>query len=206
MVATLTDALFALDAQDWRGRHDEWLSLANACKFEGIAEDDWVEWSLGDPMYRADERVIRRKWKSLTPAHGGALWAALKAAGIKVDRGSSAKPSLNDAVPLHPTSGAGLRHSFHEPTRHLNNRLSSLYDWLNADLTEQGLFKVACIFAGIIAEGLLEPSIAVKLLEANCWQLCKQMGADQFRVTIARAFRHVEEKILKESETTKQEK
>jgi hypothetical protein len=40
MVATLTDALFRLDVEDWRGRHDEWLALANGCKFEGISEDE----------------------------------------------------------------------------------------------------------------------------------------------------------------------
>lgn len=85
-VASLTEALFKLDVLEWRERHDEWLSLANGCKFEGVSEDDFVAWSLGDEMYRRDERLIRRKWHSLTPRHGGAFWAALSAHGIKVRR------------------------------------------------------------------------------------------------------------------------
>src|SRR5262249_17224869 len=52
-VASLTDALFALDPVDWRGEHDRWLSLMNAAKWLGIAEDDFVHWSLGDPVYAA---------------------------------------------------------------------------------------------------------------------------------------------------------
>ena len=88
-MASLTEALFELDPHEWRSEHDAWLSLANGCKFEGISEDDFVAWSLQDEMYRHDEGLIRRKWHSLSPTHGGALWAALAAHGIKVRRGVS---------------------------------------------------------------------------------------------------------------------
>jgi hypothetical protein len=197
LVASLTDALWQLDPLEWRGRHDEWLSLANGCKFAGIDEDEFIAWSIQDEMYRGDERLIRRKWKSLTPTHGGALFAALKGTGIKVAKGHDNErigALFIDEVPnLHPTKSKPYRVT---PTRNLNNRTTSLCDWLNREPTEPNLFKVGCAFAEIVSEGRLKPSQAVKLLQGNCWRLRKAMGEEQFQATIARAFRHVEEKLL----------
>jgi hypothetical protein len=71
----LLDALRAMDPCDWRGQHDAWRDLMNACKAEGIACEDFVSWSVGDPVYAHDGQSIRREWKSLRAQHGGALWA-----------------------------------------------------------------------------------------------------------------------------------
>jgi hypothetical protein len=70
-VASLTEALFKLDACEWRGRHDDWLALAMACKAVGISCRDFVRWSTSDPHYAADERDIERKWHSFEGKHGG---------------------------------------------------------------------------------------------------------------------------------------
>jgi hypothetical protein len=80
-----TEALFLLDPREFgRGHHDEWLSIMNSAKYEGVGEDDFVRWSLQDPDFAGDEAIIRRKWHSLTPRHAGALWAALSERGIRV--------------------------------------------------------------------------------------------------------------------------
>ena len=103
-VAAVTDALFALDPHEWHGEHDAWLAVARGAKFEGVSENDWVRWCLGDEWYRRDERLIRRKWHSLNPTHGLGLWAALHARGIKVTRAPSQgqqgrSPSLIASTP-----------------------------------------------------------------------------------------------------------
>ena len=85
--ASLTEALRKLNPVGWRGQRDQWLMLMNACKFVGVARDDFVGWSVGDPVYAGDENEIAAQWESLSPQHGGALWAALKAAGITVTKG-----------------------------------------------------------------------------------------------------------------------
>jgi Bifunctional DNA primase/polymerase, N-terminal len=198
-VAVVRDALFALDPCDWRGEHDAWLSLANAAKWEGVSEDDWVTWSLGDEFYRRDERLIRRKWWSLTPTHGGALWAALSEAGIKVRHSPSAGhgtrgATVIDEVP-YPASGIS------QPTRNWRARIDSILRVLERDQTERMLFSVACVVAEVIAEvGKPKPAVGRQLLEGAGPKLIKEIGIAEVRRTIANAFRHVEEKFLGERE------
>jgi hypothetical protein len=189
----LLDALRAMDPCDWRGEHDAWRDLMNACKAEGIACEDFVAWSIGDPVYRADGQSIRREWKSLRAQHGGALWAALKARGIKVNgKGNAAGPSLYPEGPLVAKAR----------TRNLQHRTSGLLDWLGREPSEQRLFNVACVFGEIVDEGRMKVGVAAKLLEGACRGngLCKLLGADGVRRTIANGLRHVEEKVLAEEE------
>ena len=197
-VAVVRDALFALDPLRYRGEHDAWLSLANAAKWEGVSEDDWVTWSLGDEFYRRDERLIRRKWWSLTPTHGGALWAALSEAGIKVRHPSAGhgtrSATVIDEVP-YPASGIS------QPTRNWRARIDSILRVLERDQTERMLFSVACVVAEVIAEvGKPKPAVGRQLLEGACPKLIKEIGIDEVRRTIANAYRHVEEKFLGERE------
>jgi hypothetical protein len=83
-VADLVQALRQLDPVGWRGQRDAWLMLMGAAKFAGIACEDFIAWSVGDPVYVGDAEIIRGQWDSLRPWHAGALWAALSQAGIKV--------------------------------------------------------------------------------------------------------------------------
>lgn len=192
-VASLTAALWEMDACDWRGDYDGWFHLAVACQAVGISKTEWMRWSLTDPVYAADGRAIERIWDSAKPRHGGAFFAALAERGIRINKAAPLYPkvpNLHRPVPnLHRPS---------QPTRNLNNRTTSLCDWLNRQPSERALFKVGCAFAEIVSEGLLKPSQAVKLLEGNCWKLRKALGPEQFQITVARAFRHVEEKVLSE--------
>jgi Bifunctional DNA primase/polymerase, N-terminal/Primase C terminal 2 (PriCT-2) len=197
-VASLTEALFKLDVTEWRGEHDAWLSLANACKFEGVSEDDFVAWSLQDEMYRRDEGLIRRKWHSLTPRHGGALWAALAAHSIKVRRGTSTvrrgmvtarSASFIDEVPHGATERAGL--SSRPPALpDLRDQSRNLIAWLNAAPSEDRLFRVACVFA---ERGMVR-DVALSVLKSNCAALRRALGPEEFARSIDNAFRHVEEK------------
>jgi hypothetical protein len=194
-VAVVRDALFALDPLRWRGEHDAWLSLANAAKWEGVSEDDWVTWSLGDEFYRRDERLIRRKWWSLTPKHSGALWAALSEAGIKVRHPSAGygtrSATVIDEVP-YPASGEGKG----QPTRDWRARVDSILRVLERDQTERTLFFVACIVAEVIAEvGKPKPAVGRQLLEGACPKLIAEIGIAEVRRTIANAFAHVANKL-----------
>ena len=83
-VAELTEALAKLDPTEWRGQFDRWFVLMAACRFVGIDRDAWIEWCLRDPHYAGDAEVIARQWEGLAPTHGGAFWAALSEAGIKI--------------------------------------------------------------------------------------------------------------------------
>src|SRR5262249_16204443 len=83
--ANLTEALRKLDPVFWPGQHDEWLMLMTACRYVGIDCEDFIAWSIGDPVYAGDADLIRLKWNSTKPKHRGALFAALKAAGIKLN-------------------------------------------------------------------------------------------------------------------------
>jgi hypothetical protein len=192
MVAGLTDGLFAPDPEGWRGCHDEWLSLMNAAKWLGIAEDDFVQWSLGDPMYGADERVIRRKWRSLTPAHGGALYAALSAAGIKVD---GAKRRLIDGLPLSAKTEGKVR--TRQPTRNWLSRVNTVCDTLRGKQDADCLFWAGCRIAEVMIDTKKPiPSVARALLEAACPRLRKAIGVDEVRRIITNAFHEVEKEEL----------
>jgi hypothetical protein len=106
LVADLTSALRKMDVRDWRGEHDEWFALMAACAYFGITCDDFVAWSISDPYYASDGALIRRKWRSLKPKHGGALMAALKARGIKVNRADGQQPFVPEPHQRYdPTEG-----------------------------------------------------------------------------------------------------
>jgi hypothetical protein len=194
-VGSLTEALGKLDPLCWNGKHDEWLALLMACKFAGIARDDFVAWCLRDPDYANDGEVIARKWDSFEqPKHGGALWAALSEAGIKVRHHK------------HHQGGAVLAEvpSTPSPTpraRDWRSRLDGILRTLRP--TERSLFTVACMVAELMAEiGKPKPSVAMQLLEGVCRGngLWRELGPDEVRRTIANGLRHVEEKLLSETE------
>jgi hypothetical protein len=195
-VEDVSSALMQLDPQDFVKGVDgaetraRWLALMNGAKAAGVPLEVFCEWSARQDHYARDDDEIEKNWHSLRATHRGAFFAELKAAGIRLPTHNHIDRFKDPAVPIQQTR------TFIQQTRNFNNRANSLYDWLNKNPSEPNLFKVSCIFGEMIAEKLLTQSIATKLLSNNCWQLRKQMGADQFRETISRAFRHVEEKLL----------
>jgi hypothetical protein len=179
-VATLTEALFKLNACEWRKRHDDWLLLAMACKAVGITCRDFVRWNTSDPHYAADERDIERKWDSFEGKHGGALFKALAEHGIKVGHTDSGKLSVcagvsHEAKASAPAKSGDLR----DHSRHL-------IDWLNSAPTEDRLFYVACVFA----ERGMDQHVALALLKSS--PLRKSLGVAEFGRTIGNAFRHIQ--------------
>jgi Primase C terminal 2 (PriCT-2) len=194
VVANLTAALWQLDPLEWRGEYDAWFQLATACRFLGIDRADFVAWSVSDPHYAADARLIERIWDSAKPAHGGALFAALKGAGIKVTERAhkSASPSLYLEVHLTSTTTA--------KSRDWRSRFNSILSTLRP--TERSLFCVACMVAELMAElGKPKPSVAMQLLEGECRGngLWRMLGPDEVKRTITNGFRWVEEKLLTET-------
>jgi hypothetical protein len=182
-VADLTAGLWEMDAEDWRGDYDGWFHLAGAAQALGIAENEFVRWSLTDPVYAADERAIRRIWNSAQARHGGALHKALAERGIRV----GAQRSLYPGVPFQ-----------HGRTIDVRLRTTGLIAYFDRQPTTDRLFAVACVFAEIVAEGRLKIGVAQELLWNNLGQFRKSIGDDEFRRTISNAFRHVEEKLLSE--------
>ena len=194
-VADLTAALWQLDARDWRGEYNAWFQLATACRFLGIGCADFVEWSTSDPVYAADARRIERIWKSTKPLHGGAFWAALAERGIKVT--AEGRPrATGSSLYLGGTSEAATTSPV--VTRDLRHRTSALLAWLARQPSEGALFSVACVFAEIIAEGRLKPSVAHDLLKSAAQSngLWRELGAESCKRSIANGLRHVEEKLL----------
>jgi hypothetical protein len=195
LVADLTSALRKMDVRDWRGEHDEWFALMAACAYFGITCDDFVAWSISDPYYASDGALIRRKWRSLKPKHGGALMAALKARGIKVNRADG--QLIDEVSPTEPELEP-------KPTRpnlrRADARINSAIDAIDRDPTERCLFWAACLCAEIVHECKLKPTQIVELIEKNVsiTPLQKTLGKEGIRRTIVNAFRHVEEKLLTE--------
>ena len=83
-VGGLVEALWLLKPIAWRD-YERWLGLMTACKFEGIDRATFVHWSIQDERYADEGAIIARLWDGVRPEHGGALWAALSEAGIKVN-------------------------------------------------------------------------------------------------------------------------
>jgi hypothetical protein len=194
LVADLAAALRKMNARNWRGDHDGWFALMAACAYVGIACDDFVAWSISDPHYAHDDALIRRKWRSLKPKHGGALMAALKARGIKVKRAGG---RLIDEVPLTKSEPEPRPSSTPPNLRRASARINSAIDAIVRDPTEHCLFWASCLCAEIVHECKLNPTQITDLIAGNAYPaLHKTLGKEGIRRTIENAFRHVEEKYL----------
>jgi hypothetical protein len=183
-VEGLLEALRKLDPVDWRGEHDDWLALMNACKFEGIGIEDFVAWSTGDPHYAGDGPVIRQKWKSLTPRHGGALWAALSERGIKLTQ----PKHTTDRVPLAAKTVS---------VRKRTDRTCTILAAAKGSMRKEEAWNSACVMAEMVGEGCLHRRVANTLLQSALWMnglwredrgLCERI--------IVRAYAHVKSKML----------
>jgi hypothetical protein len=186
VVADLTTALGKIDPVEYRDR-DAWLELLIACKSVGISLQAFTAWSIQDEMYADDGDEIARQWRSIAPGHGGALWAVLKAKGIKVEQ-------HRREVPLTT------------PSRHHNksvgDRLIGACVSFKRNPTERSLFSHACLVAEIVHEHRLVPTyyrtakLYMDLLASAAAQtgLWKRLGAEGCRRSIENGFAHVEVK------------
>jgi hypothetical protein len=185
------EALFKLDACEWRGRHDDWLALMIGCKSEGGSENGFVRWSLGDPHYAGDERIIRRKWCSIEPGHGGALFKALAEHGIRLRPQSKAKPFLIGGAHISAKVPAKAEDR-PKPPSNLHSRSDGLIRWLAQNETGDGLFSAACL----LAELGVTSSATVKLINGNLPSLRRALGDAEFTRQIERAYTHIASKRM----------
>jgi hypothetical protein len=144
LVADLTSALRQMNAEDWRGEHDDWFELLVACKSEGITLADFTEWSLTDPVYADDAEIIGRKWHSVEPGHGGALWRELSRRKIKLTDNHPAHTYSLGGVPLKTPSGPA-----HQKTLSVSARINRILAEIEQRPTERVLFSYACLVAEI---------------------------------------------------------
>lgn len=84
----LADGLSQLDITRYQD-HDAWFSLMCAAheSTNGLGLEEFLQWSLADPVYALDEQVIRDRWASLRAgrpgnAGPGTLLAAMSDAGV----------------------------------------------------------------------------------------------------------------------------
>jgi len=151
-VGATLDALKQIDPHDFRGRYSEWIALLMACKFEGIARDDFIEWCLGDEWYARDRKRILRIWNSFDePQHGGALWKALAERGITVGARAGAGASQGPVFHREHLSSAtqskvpmAYRNRFAIP-----NRTRGMLGAFQREPTEPNVFRYAALMAEI---------------------------------------------------------
>jgi hypothetical protein len=205
-IALATDALFLLDPREFgRGHHDEWLSIMNSSKFEGTSEDDFVRWSLQDPDFAGDEAIIRRKWHSLSPSHGGALWAALAERGYKLKHCPAGDTKTQHSfIDRDLLQSASKGQPFQRPKGHHLDRIEGLRASLRRDQREPSAFWHARLYGEILYERGTTSArafeVAQTLLEDDCRELIKAIGLAAVRRSIQRGFHKAKEKFEKESE------
>jgi Bifunctional DNA primase/polymerase, N-terminal len=99
LAADCTAALWEMNAEDWRGKHDEWFELLIACKYVGISLADFVEWCVSDPRYADDADKIARKWHSVVLKHGGAFWREVSRRKIRIGKGHNESGGVPNGEP-----------------------------------------------------------------------------------------------------------
>jgi hypothetical protein len=170
----------------------------------GLGADDFIKWSTSDPKYADHAEIISRRWESLA-VEGNAngrvtAWALLvEARMVELEKAiSTAHHTLTAHSPCTWEVPSTERTTF-EPTQNLKLRMIALLRMIErakGDEREPTLFRVACVVREIIAEGKLQPRIAISLLRDACkanrlWQedhwLCRR--------TIAAGFLTVERKV-----------
>jgi Primase C terminal 2 (PriCT-2) len=181
-------ALRKLDPRDFASagsqrEFERWLGLMTACRYEGIARDDFVEWSTGDPEYAGHGEAIAQMWDATKPEHGGALWAAVW--GVE-----SNERQLLIRDPFKAKTPKWT------PTINLPLRTKRITDWLKRDPSEGRLFEAGGMFAEIVREPRMKERTARDLLKSACQEtgLWKSLGADRCQRTIDRAFQRLGER------------
>jgi hypothetical protein len=186
-----TEALRKLDPVEWRGRHDEWFALLMGAKAAGIAPEDFIAWSVGDPAYAGDAAVISVKWDSVAPRHSGAFFAALRAHGIRVTDPNPTSNRLAE-VSLNQRQRPSRSLNPHARFAGLRGKLERARDANREPL----LFWSACEAAEMVAEGWPSRKVAELLLLQACKAngLLRDLGTNGCKQTIDNAFAHVKGK------------
>jgi hypothetical protein len=190
LVADCTTALWEMNAEDWRGKHDQWFELLMGCKYVGISLADFTEWCVSDPEYADDAELIQRKWHSVEAKHGGAFWRELSRRRIRLGKGKGDNERAE--VPN------GKPKSTFTPSRNPDARLNYIANKISENPTEPALFSWACLAAEIVHECKRKPSQIMRLLEgaARISPLWETLGREGIRRTISNAFWKVEERLL----------
>jgi hypothetical protein len=209
------EALARLDVTEFRD-HDRWLRLMMACRRAGIAKEDFVGWSVADPLYAGDAGVIERRWDSVGEVGAitaETLWREVRLAELKRDRDHGCRPTQR-TMPTHGTlnvqgpfrdarrdgaamiAGAeGTAEAAEQrvaPTRSVRGRVDAI---LRGVRGERELFNAACSMREMIAERKLAPRVAVHLLR----QAASGMEPEAALMTIASGFRTVELKLMEKT-------
>jgi hypothetical protein len=174
--------LCGLDPLDYQN-HDAWFALMVECKGNGVGREAFIDWSTSDPAYANDAEVIGRRWDSLRIGDWGRRVDARLAELI--DARHYPLPTIRGRpcqVPIGGNATVKAKYRF-------QHRVDALLREVRTG-REDLLFWAACVMREIIAEGLIKPDVAVKLLE-GAWR----GDRGQCRRSIAAAFLRVEDKL-----------
>jgi hypothetical protein len=159
-----------LDVTAYRN-YGDWIRLMMACYAAGVDRDEWIRWSVSDPLYAEDAGEIERLWDSLKVDHITAWSFRVEVRLAELNKGICPKLKL----PMASVMGAGgvtsqlplSRRSREVPlvgefTGNLQRRVDALLRQVSRG-QEPLLFFAACRMREIIAERL-NHDIALRLL------------------------------------------
>jgi hypothetical protein len=184
LAADCTAALWEMNAEDWRGKHAQWLELLIGAKHVGISLAEFTAWCITDAQYADDADSIQRQWHSVVTAHGGAFWRELSKRRIRLGQGDNERFGVPNALPKSKLSA-------HQPSRNPDARLNHISAEISENPTERALFSWSCLAAEIVHECKRKPSQIMRLLEGATMStpLWETLGREGVRRTIGNAFR-----------------
>jgi hypothetical protein len=153
-----SDTIGKLDPINFR-EYTQWLHLMMGCHAAGISREDFVAWSVSDPLYANAGGDIRNIWNALKVegnANGRISEATLFAALRK-----QPERCVMPAVPKHRRKMSRVDIA----------ELSRMSRWLSRQREDEGaLFWTACRYGGWRMEYVVSDRVLEDMLVAAAWQ------------------------------------
>jgi Bifunctional DNA primase/polymerase, N-terminal/Primase C terminal 2 (PriCT-2) len=171
--------LAKLNPIDYR-EHDDWFELMKACHAAGVDREAWIEWCVSDPVYADHGEEVGQRWDSLRIGDWGRRVDTRLAElnkGICPKRKAKLTLSHHDTQACQGpfTSDANQETDYRlnpQRTGNLEHRVTALLREVEKG-EERRLFWASAVMREIIAEGKINPTIAVQLLE-EAWPKAKE--------------------------------
>lgn len=189
----LKSLLDQIDVEDYRGKHDDWLSLMFACHHAtgGEGRNVFVDWCVGDAAYAQDEGQIMYRWDSILDGDGPlvtyrTLLNAVRETGGEVPKGIQRKCDIADFDPVEFSAIEGFDDvvkAFDDDDDDLGSADDDVYAKESAEKEEvrKQTAKTKYDAVIVLATGLDEQSVTLSQIESIA-KLC--VGFD--RVVISR--------------------
>jgi hypothetical protein len=156
------DTIGKLDPTRFR-EYTKWLHLMMACHAAAIEREDFVEWSIGDPLYANAGDEVRKIWNSLK-VEGNANGRITEATLFAAIRDAGTKEQPDRCAPSPPKKRKEMGWAE-------RNELSRMLRWAAGQQGDEGaLFWLACRFGGWRMEFAVADRVLEELLMGAAWQ------------------------------------